>query len=52
MRNVYEILVGKPEDKTLLKINRRRMQDNIKLDLTAIGCESVDWIHQAHDTDR
>jgi hypothetical protein len=31
--NVYKILVGKPEEKRLLKRPRRRKVDNIKMDL-------------------
>jgi hypothetical protein len=36
-RNAYELLVEKP--------NRKRWQENIRMDLRKIGCEGVDWIH-------
>jgi hypothetical protein len=35
-RNAYRILVGKPKEKTLLGIPRRRWMDNIKIDLKEI----------------
>jgi hypothetical protein len=40
-------LVGKPEGKRSLGRFRRRLEDNIKMDLTEIGWEAVDWIHMA-----
>jgi hypothetical protein len=36
-RNVYRLLVGKPERKTALVRSRRRWIDNIKMDLLEIG---------------
>jgi hypothetical protein len=36
-RNVYRLLVGKPEGKRLLGRTRRRWMDNIKIDLVEIG---------------
>jgi hypothetical protein len=36
-RNVYTMLVGKPERKRPLGIPRRRWMDNIKMDLSEIG---------------
>jgi hypothetical protein len=35
-RNVYKLLVGKPEGKRLLRIPRRASVDNIKMDLIEI----------------
>jgi hypothetical protein len=43
-RNVYRLLVGKPEEKRPLGRPRRRWIDNIKMDLTEIGLSVVDWI--------
>jgi hypothetical protein len=37
MRNVYRILVGKPEGKKPIGRPRRRWEDNIKMDLMEIG---------------
>jgi hypothetical protein len=43
-RNVYRLLVGKPEGKRPLGRPRRRWIDNIKMDLLEIGVSVVDWI--------
>jgi hypothetical protein len=48
-RNVYRLLVGKPEGKRLLGRPRRRCIDNIKRDLLEIGLSVVDWIGMAQD---
>jgi hypothetical protein len=48
-RNVYRLLVGKPEGKTPLGGPRRRWIDNIKMDLLEIGLSVVDWIGPAQD---
>jgi hypothetical protein len=49
MRNVYRLLVRKPERKRPLGRPRRRWMDNIKMDLLAIGLNVVDWIGLAQD---
>jgi hypothetical protein len=46
-RNAYRILVGKPEGKRPLGRQRRRWVDNIKMDLTEIGWDGMDWIELA-----
>jgi hypothetical protein len=51
-RNVYKVLVGKPEGKRLLGRPRRRWEDGIRMDLREIGWESVEWIYLAQDRDR
>jgi hypothetical protein len=43
-RNVYRLLVGKPEGKRPLGRPIRRWMDNIKMDLSEIGLNVVDWI--------
>jgi hypothetical protein len=48
-RNVYRLLVGKPEGNRPLGIPRSRWVDNIKMDLVEICWGSVDWIGQAQD---
>jgi hypothetical protein len=48
-RNVYRLLVGKPEGKRLLGQPRRRWMDNIKKDLLEIGMNVVDWIGLEQD---
>jgi hypothetical protein len=51
MRNVYKILVGKPEGKRRLGRPWRRWKDNIRIDLREIEWEGVDWIRLAQDRD-
>jgi hypothetical protein len=41
-RNAYKILVGKPEGKRPLGRFRRRLEDNIKMDLREIGWDAMD----------
>jgi hypothetical protein len=48
-RNVYMLLVGKPEGKRPLGRPRRRWIDNIKMDLLERGLSIVDWIGLAED---
>jgi hypothetical protein len=47
-RNVYRLLVGKPEGKRPLGKPRRRWMNNIKVDLSEI-LNVVDWICMAQD---
>jgi hypothetical protein len=51
-RNVYRVLVGKPEGKRPLGRPRRRWEDGIKMDLRETGRRGVEWIHLAQDRDR
>jgi hypothetical protein len=41
-RSVYRFLVGKLEEKRLLGRSRRRLEDNIKMELQQVGCGSMD----------
>jgi hypothetical protein len=50
-RNVYRVLMGKPEGKRLLGRPRRRWEDEIRLDFREIGWGSVEWIQLAQDRD-
>jgi hypothetical protein len=43
-RNRYRILVGRPEGKRPLGRPRCTWVDNIKMDLTEIGWDDMDWI--------
>jgi hypothetical protein len=52
VRNVYKILVEKPERKRPLGRSRHRWEDNIKNDFRKIGLEGVDWIFLAQDRDQ
>jgi hypothetical protein len=49
MRNVYKVLVRKPEQKRPLRYPKRRWKDNIKLDLKETGWKTVDWNHLPQD---
>jgi hypothetical protein len=51
-RNVYRILVGKPEEKRPLGRPRRWWVDNIKMDLREIEWVGVDSIDMAQDRDQ
>jgi len=51
-RDVYRVLVGKPEEKRPLGRPRHIWEDNIKIDLQEVGSEGMDWIDLAHDRDR
>jgi hypothetical protein len=52
MRITSNILVGKPKGKSSLGRPRRKLGDNIRMELREIGWEIVDWIHRAWDRDR
>jgi hypothetical protein len=51
-RDVYRVLVGKPEGKRPQGRPRLRWGDNIKKDLKGVGWEGMDWIGLAQDRDR
>lgn len=46
---MYEVLVGTPEGKRQTLRSKRRWEDDIRMDLRAIGCEDLYWIHLAQD---
>jgi hypothetical protein len=48
-RGVYRSLVGRPEGKRSLGRSRCKWEDNIKMDLQEVGCESMEWIDVAQD---
>ena len=48
-RDVYRVLVGKPEGKRPLGRPRRRWEDNIKTDLQEVGGGFGDWMELAQD---
>jgi len=51
-RDIYRVLVGKPEGKRLLRRPRLRWEDNIKKDLQELGCGGMVSIELAQDMDR
>jgi hypothetical protein len=48
-RNMYSLLVGKPEGKRPIGRPRRRWIDNIKMDLSEIGLGELEYIGVARD---
>jgi hypothetical protein len=50
-KDMYRILVWKPEGERQLGRSRRRWEDNIKIDLQEVGCACMDWIEMAQDRD-
>jgi hypothetical protein len=49
---VHRVLVGKPEGKRPLGRPRRRLEENIKMDLQEVGGGRGDWMELAQDRDR
>jgi hypothetical protein len=52
LRNVYRILVGKPEGKRPLGRPRSRWVENNKMDLREIVWDGMNWIDLAQDRDQ
>jgi hypothetical protein len=50
-KNVYRVLMGKPEAKRPLGRPTHRWEDRIRMDLRETGWGSVDWIQLAQDWD-
>jgi hypothetical protein len=48
-RDMYRVLVGRPEGKRPLGRPRHEWEDNVKLDLREIGINGVNWIWLAQD---
>jgi len=51
-REVYRVLLGKPEGRRPLGRPRRRWVDNIRMEVQEVGCGYMDWIRLAQDRDR
>jgi hypothetical protein len=50
-RGVHRVLVGKPEGKRPLGRPRRRLENNIKMDLQEVGGDRVGWMELAQNRD-
>jgi hypothetical protein len=50
-RNVYRVLVGKPEGKIPIERTWRRWENGIKWTLGEIGWGGVEWIHLTQNRD-
>jgi len=50
-RDVYRILVGKPDIKRPLGRPRRRWEVNTEMDYQEVGCGGLEWIDVAQDWD-
>jgi hypothetical protein len=51
-REMYRVLVEKPEETRPLGRPRRRWEDNFKMDLQEVGRGDTDWIELAQDRKR
>jgi hypothetical protein len=51
MRNVYKILVRKPEGKRVLRRSRYRLEYNIRMNLREMWWEGVKWMCLAQNRD-
>jgi hypothetical protein len=55
MRNVYKDSVGRSkvrDHSEVLGVDRRRWNDNIRLDLSETGWEVVDWLRLTQEWDQ
>ncbi|KAJ4438705.1 hypothetical protein ANN_14652 [Periplaneta americana] len=48
-RNAYRVLVGRPGGKRPLGRQRRRWEDNIKMDMREVGYDDREWINLAQE---
>jgi hypothetical protein len=51
-RNVYRVLVGKPEGKTPLRRSRLYLENNIEMDIREKARGVKEWVHLTQDMDR
>ena len=50
-RSAFKILTGTPTGKRLLGRSRRRLEDNIRMDLKEIAVNTRNWVDSAQDMD-
>jgi hypothetical protein len=46
------VWVRTPEGDSTWKIQRRRREGDVKINVTVTRCDDVDWIHVAQDRER
>jgi hypothetical protein len=51
-RGAYRALVGKPEGRRPLGRPRRRLEDNIKMNIRKVGWWGIEWINLTQDRNR
>jgi hypothetical protein len=51
-RDVYRVLVGKPEGKRPLGRPRRKWEGNIRMDVWEVGCKGMDWVDLTQERER
>ena len=51
-KDIYRLLVAKPEGKRRLGSQKRKWEDNIRIDLEEIYWKGVDWFDQFQDRDK
>jgi len=49
MGNPYKFLVGKTKGKRSLRRRTHRREDDIKMNLRAVGYDCLDWINRVQD---
>ena len=50
-RSAFKILTGKPTGKRPLERPRRRLEDNVTMDLEEMGINAGNWVDSARDRD-
>lgn len=52
IRHAHNIWDGKPEGRRPLARTMHRREDDIKMDITELECDNVDWIQLAKDREQ
>ena len=50
-KSAFKIITGKPTGKRPLGRPRRRLEDNIRMDLEEIGINAGNWVDSSRDRD-
>ena len=49
LRNAFNIFRGTPTEKIPLRKSRRRLEENVRMDLKVIGINMRNWVDSAQD---